>query len=138
MRVIIDTSVLVPALMFPGGFSWIRQAWRLETIVPLISSDTIGELKDVLAYAQFGLTAEQQGLLLDTYLPWTETIMVPESLTVPDCRDPNDVPFLKLAIAGGADALITSDPDLLILSSEFSVPIITPRELNERFLTVVT
>ena len=132
MRVIIDTSVLVPALMFPGGFSWIRQAWRLETIVPLISSDTIGELKDVLAYAQFGLTAEQQGLLLDTYLPWTETIMVPESLTVPDCRDPNDVPFLKLAIAGGADALITSDPDLLILSSEFSVPIITPRELNER------
>ena len=100
--------------------------------MPLISSDTITELKRVLSYAQFGLTAQQQGLLLDTYLPWTETIAVPESLTVPDCRDPNDVPFLKLAIAGGADALITSDPDLLILSPEFAVPIIIPRELNER------
>ncbi len=132
MRVIIDTSVLVPALIFPGGFSWIRQAWRLEVIIPLISRDTITELERVLSYAQFGLTAEQQGLLLDTYLPWTETIEVPESLTVPDCRDPNDIPFLKLALAGGADALITSDPDLLILSPEFSVPIITRRELNER------
>ncbi len=101
-------------------------------IIPLISCDTIAELKRVLSYAQFGLTAEQQGLLLDTYLPWTETIAVPESLTVPDCRDPNDIPFLKLALADGADALVTSDTDLLSLSSEFSVPIITPRELNEQ------
>ncbi len=137
MRVIIDTSVIVPALMFPGGFSWIRQAWRLETIIPLISCDTIAELKRVLSYTQFGLTAEQQGLLLDTYPPWTDTIVVPEPLTVPDCRDPNDIPFLKLALAGGADALVTSDPDLLVLSSEFSVPIITPRDLNERLASGV-
>ena len=134
---IIDTSVLVPALMFPGGFSWIRQAWQLETIVPLISCDTISELRRVLSYTQFGLTVEQQGLLLDTYLPWTETIEVPESLTVPDCRDPNDIPFLKLALAGSADALVTTDPDLLVLSSEFSVPIITSRDLNERLASGV-
>ena len=137
MRLVIDTSVLVPALMFPGGFSWIRQAWRLEIIIPLISCDTVAELKRVLSYAQFGLAAEQQSLLLDTYLPWTETIAVPESLSVPNCRDPNDIPFLKLALAWGADALITSDPDLLVLSSEFSVPVITPRELNERLASGV-
>lgn len=130
MRVTIDTSVLVPALIFTGGFSWIRQAWRLEIITPLISCDTLAELKRVLSYAQFGLTAEQQLLLLDTYLPWTETIVVSEPLIVPDCRDANDIPFLKLALAGRADALVTSDPDLLTLSSEFSVPIITPRELS--------
>jgi putative PIN family toxin of toxin-antitoxin system len=132
LRVVIDTSILVRVLVFSGGFAWIRQAWQLEIIMPLISCDTIAELKRVLSYAQFGLTVEQQGLLLDTYLPWTETIAVPESLTVPDCRDPNDIPFLKLALAGGADALVTSDADLLALASEFSVPIITPRELNEQ------
>ena len=137
MRLVIDTSVLVPALMFPGGFSWMRQAWQLEIIIPLISCDTVAELKRVLSYTQFGLTADQQGLLLDTYLPWTETIAVPESLSVPNCRDPNDIPFLKLALSGGADALVTSDPDLLILSSEFTVPVITPRELNERLASGV-
>ncbi len=86
----------------------------------------------MLSYPKFSLTGQEQTDLLDDYLPWCEMIIVPESLTVPDCRDPNDIPFLKLALAGGANALVTGDVALLSLASVFSVPIVTPRELSER------
>ena len=86
----------------------------------------------VLSYAKFDLSTEDLGRVIDTYLPWTESVEVPEGLTVPTSRDPNDRPFLELAVAGHADALATGDDDLLALAPDFSIPIITPRGLGER------
>ena len=60
---------------------------------------------------------------------------MPVDLAVPQPRDPNDRPFLELALAGHADALVTGDNDLLVLADEFSIPIITPRELKELLVT---
>ena len=51
---------------------------------------------------------------------------------VPDCRDPSDKPFLELALAGQADALVTGDGDLLALAPVFPIPIITPAVLKQR------
>ncbi len=51
---------------------------------------------------------------------------------VPDCRDPKDRPYLELAVAADADALITGDGDLLALASVFAIPIITPAALRYR------
>jgi predicted nucleic acid-binding protein len=41
----------------------------------------------------------------------------------PPCRDPFDVPFLQLAVAGKTDYPVTGDRDLLSLAGEFSRPI---------------
>jgi len=35
---------------------------------------------------------------------------------MPPCRDPHDLPFLHLAAAGRADALVSGDADLLTLA----------------------
>ena len=43
----------------------------------------------------------------------------------PAARDPFDVPFLQLAIAGKADYVVTGDGDLLSPARKFSCPIIT-------------
>jgi predicted nucleic acid-binding protein len=43
-------------------------------------------------------------------------------------RDPFDLPFLQLAIAGKADYLVTGDHDLLALAGKFSRPIVTADE----------
>ena len=51
---------------------------------------------------------------------------------VPHCRDPFDRPFLELALAGRADALVTGDADLLALADSFTVPILTPAALSGR------
>lgn len=86
-------------------------------IVPLASPATAQELVRVLAYPKFKLTAGEQHDLLGDYLPWAKVVQMPEPPPVtPPCRDPFDLPFLQLAIAGKADALVSGDKDLLALA----------------------
>lgn len=132
-RVVLDTNVLLSALLFHNGsVVWLRRAWQAETICPLASRDTAAELIRVLAYPKFGLTADDREDLLGDYLPWCETVTVPDGVAVPDCRDPFDRPFLALALAADADALITGDKDLLALAADFAVPILTPGAFRQR------
>lgn len=133
LRIVLDSNVVVSTLMSPHGtLEWLKALWQTMVVVPLRSEGTTAELARVFSYPKFGLTASRQRTLLDEYIPWCEEIVVPQSTMVPDPRDPNDRPFLELALAGNADALVTGDNDLLVLSTEFSVPIITPRQLRER------
>ena len=132
-RLVLDTNVLVSALLFPAGtVSWLRNAWQAQAVVPLASRDTTAELIRVLSYPKFQLTADEREELLADYLPWCETVSVSEPPAVPACRDPFDRPFLELALVGHADALVTGDQDLLALVPLFSVPILTPYELKGR------
>ena len=128
IRAVLDTSVLVSALVFhAGALSWLREAWRSGRILPLASRATAEELIRVLAYSKFALTARDQRDLLDDYLPFCESVTVPSPPpAVPDCRDPFDRPFLELALAGRSDVLVTGDSDLLALAEEFAVPIRSP------------
>ena len=119
--------------MFPAGsLAWFRHAWQSGTVRPLASRDTTSELIRVLHYPKFRLTRDEREDLLDDYLPSCETVPVPVSIEVPECRDPLDRPFLELALAGGADALLTGDKDLLALAERFPVPILAPAAFRVR------
>ena len=132
-RLVLDTNVLLSALLFPAGsLSWMRDSWLSQAIVPLASRDTKVELIRVLSYPKFRLTRDELEDLLAEYLPWCEAIIVSPPPAVPDCRDPFDRPFLELALAGYADALVTGDGDLLTLAPVFTVPILTPHAMRER------
>ena len=133
LRAVLDTNVLVSALLFPAGSaSWLRRMWRSRAVVALVSRETASELIMVLGYPKFNLTRDEQEDLLADYLPYCEPVVVEEPLTLPDCRDPFDRPFLALAVAGAADVLVTGDADLLALAADFAVPIMTPTALKER------
>lgn len=133
LRFVLDTSVVFPTLRFhQGQLFWLREAWQTERIVPLTSVVTVGELLRVLAYRRFGLDEIRQRTLIEEYLPWCEAIAVPEDTPVPECRDPSDRPFLQLAVASQADALVTEDRDLLSLAPVFAIPILTAHEARER------
>ncbi|ABK45637.1 protein of unknown function DUF132 [Magnetococcus marinus MC-1] len=133
-RLVLDTNVLLSALLFhQGSVAWLRHAWQSDAVRPLASRDTTEELIRVLAYPKFKLTDGDREDLLGDYLPWCETITVPNKTPVPDCRDPFDRPFLALAVAAKADALVTGDKDLLALADNFKVPILTPAAFKERF-----
>ena len=133
LRAVLDTNVLVSALLFPAGSAtWLRKMWRSRAIVPLVSRETASELIRVLGYPKFDLTRDEQEDLLADHLPYCESVVVEEPLTLPDCRDPFDRPFLALAVAGEADALVTGDADLLALASGFAVPILTPDAFRGR------
>ena len=133
VRPVLDTNILVSALLFhSGALSWLRGAWRAGRIRPLAGRQTTTELIRVLAYPKFALSEGERQELLDDYLPFCETVTVPEPPPpVPACRDPFDRPFLELALAGRADALVTGDADLLALAKDFSVPIVSPSAFKE-------
>lgn len=113
-RVVLDTSVVLSALVFRGTAGRLREGWQAGAFVPLASAATVRELVRVLGYRKFALTPEEQEQLLADYLPWTEVIEV-KAMTrdFSQCRDPYDVPFLELAVAGRANALVSGDRHLL-------------------------
>jgi putative PIN family toxin of toxin-antitoxin system len=132
-RVVLDTNVLLSALLFhAGSLAWLRHGWRAQTIRPLAGRDTAAELIRVLSYPKFRLTADEREDLLGDYLPWCETVKVPKRIKVPRCRDPFDRPFLELALAAKAAALLTGDKDLLALAGAFAVPILAPAAFRHR------
>lgn len=129
-RVIIDTNIVLSALVFAQGrLAPLRLAWQASRIEPLASRATAAELIRVLAYPKFKLSADERQELLADYLPYCTTVAIPEPPpSTPACRDPFDLPFLQLALAGQADALVTGDHDLLALAGKFSRPILTAEQ----------
>ena len=121
LRVVLDTNVVLSALVFGGGIpAQVRQAWQRGLIVPLACTVTVQELVRVLAYPKFRLSASEQEELLADYLPFVQTVRIPEPPPqVPDCRDAMDMPFLHLAVVGKARVLVSGDRDLLAMAGVF-------------------
>lgn len=132
--VVLDTNVVLSALLFTGSLGALREAWHSGRCRPLASKPTISELVRALAYPKFKLTPDDQRELLADYLPCCTTVRMPKKAPeVPACRDPLDGPFLELAIVGKADYLVTGDKDLLSLARSFACPIVTV----ERFIELL-
>lgn len=121
VRVVLDTNVVLSALVFRGAAAGqVRQAWQRGLVLPLACSATVQELVRVLAYPKFRLSKADQDELLADYLPYVETVRLPDPPPqVPECRDVLDLPFMHLAIAGKAQVLISGDRDLLAIAAEF-------------------
>lgn len=136
-RVVIDTNLVLSALVFAQGrLTPLRQAWQDHRIQPLVSRDTAAELIRVLAYPKFKLSPELQHELLADYLPCCKTVKIPNPPpATPDCRDGFDVPFLQLAAAGKAAALVTGERDLLGLADAFACPIVTAEQFMKTLNT---
>lgn len=126
-RVVLDTNVVLSALVFTHGpAAGLREAWQTGRCEPLVSKATVDELIRVLGYPKFKLVADEQRELLADYLPWCRTVTIPaKAPRTPPCRDPFDLPFLQLAVAGKADFLVTGDRDLLDIKSGLLCPIVT-------------
>lgn len=116
-RVVLDTNVVLSALLFANRpAARLRIGWQCGRFVPLASAATAHELVRVLAYPKFRLAAGEQEDLLADYIPWVQVVRIPDPPSpVPACRDPFDLAFLYLAVAGKADALVSGDKDQLAL-----------------------
>lgn len=121
VRVVLGTNVVLSALVFRGGAAGqVRQAWQRGVVLPLASTATVQELVRVLAYAKFRLSHAERDELLADYLPYAETVRIPQPPpVVPDCRDVLDLPLMHLAVAGKAQVLVSVDRDLLNIAAEF-------------------
>ncbi len=132
-RVVLDTNVLVSALLFKGKVSRFVALWQQGTLTPLLSKETFGELKTVLTYPKFGLDQEEiGGILEDEVLPFFE-IVDPVEPIKGVCKDPDDDPFIACAVSGGAECVVSGDAQLIGLRQYRTVRFVTPFEFLKRF-----
>ncbi len=130
-RVVLDTNVAVSALVFrQGRLTWLREAWQSGRIVPVVSAETLAELVRVLAYPKLRLTEEEAKSVLAHYMERAEAVVKVGTPRIPQCRDPDDKMFLRLAYAARVHALVTGDKDLLAVAGKSRIPILAPDALK--------
>lgn len=131
-----ETGVVVSALLFPGGrVAWLRERWVSGALHPLVTRGTVDELIRALAYPTLRLIRDEIDAVLAAYVPFTESVVLEapaEEATLPTCDDPADQEFLRLALQGRAEFLVTGDDDILRLRDETPFRILTPAELKSR------
>lgn len=130
-RVVFDTSTLASAALRVGSVPHRALAHALSVGEVCASAATLAELQHVLRRAKFDqyqpidVRSEFVAMLrrLISLIAVSES---DESNVSPACRDIKDNKFLALVKVCGADALISSDADLLVLHPWQGVPILTP------------
>ncbi len=120
--VIFDTTILLQSLLSPRGpaAKCVAYFWRGEIDIA-VSRETLDEARDVLTrsslrerYAQLNDAATSA--LID-FLYYRGIYLHVVRRRFEYVRDPNDEPFINLAIEVEADYLISRDTDLLDLMS---------------------
>jgi putative PIN family toxin of toxin-antitoxin system len=123
-RVVLDTNVLISALVFKGDLSNIAVLWQKSKIIPLISKETFDEFRTVLEYPKFTLSSgEIKSIIKQEILPFFEVVNVSKRVKGV-CRDPDDDKFISCAISANADCIVTGDKDLSDLKKYQSIKII--------------
>ena len=94
---------------------------------------TYAEFRDKLGDPRFGISPASRDSILAEYLHYAEYIRdAPDSgNAVP--QDESDNPFVDLAMAKKADAIVSVDTDLLNCNGMWDFPVITIAELVQRF-----
>lgn len=99
MRAVIDTNVLVSALLTPGGVSaQVIKAIRDAELIPVLSHTISAEYLEVLNRAKFGFArSDIDDLFID--MNGLGAFVAPGPIMVERVPDPTDLPFIAAALA---------------------------------------
>lgn len=125
IRAVLDTNVLVSALLFSGETGNIILSWKAGKFLPVFSYNTFDEFRRVLSYPKFSLTPREIDVIFQyEVLPYCEVVDIEDDITGV-CRDTDDHKFLSCAVASAADYIVSGDKDLLVLGNFRNIPIVT-------------
>jgi len=128
LRVVFDASTVVGAALKADGIP--RQALLAarESHTILLSNAVYAEIGEVLARPKFARVLTEERRLEILELLAAAAIWIEPTDRIRDCRDDKDNKYLELAAAGGAEAIVTSDDDLLILDPWRHIRILGARD----------
>ena len=110
MRVVIDTDVMVAALLGVGAANAVVAACMEGRLSPLMGAALFAEYEDVLGreklFSKARLSSTERDEVLDIFLSvcgWTQIYYGWR----PNLVDESDNHLIELAVAGGAEAIVT-------------------------------
>ncbi len=130
-RVLLDTNVIISALLFGGKpRQLLKQVQRFE-IEAVISPQLLSELFEVLI-KKFGFSKDK--IQLTEYLIENSFNQVYPSCELDILKDKDDNRVLEAAVEGKCNVIITGDKELLELAQYRNIKIITAEQfLKTRF-----
>jgi hypothetical protein len=115
MRAVLDTNVVVSALLWGGSPAKLADVAQEKRVSLYSSVPLIDELRETLGQAKFGPKLRASGfsldLLIGRYVDGVELVI--PGVVKGIAPDPDDDVVIGTAIAGRADLLVTGDKGLL-------------------------
>lgn len=131
MKVVLDTNVLISALLFHAHVGALFDLIESNTIIPCFTPRTLQEFQRVLERPKFAREIQNVGLdpeeIVQSVL---DKGMIFHDQTMKNIikEDPTDDAFLVCAQVSGAECIVSGDKHLLRLKEFEGIPIFSPKE----------
>lgn len=127
MRLVLDTNVVVSALLWGGTPRLLFEAARDRRVELFTSTPLLAELTDILSRHKFEKKIAASLLTVDQIVDRYATLaaMVRPELTPRIAPDPDDDVVIGTAEAAKADLIVSGDSHLLNLKSYQGISIVT-------------
>ena len=127
VRVVIDSSVLVAALLSEsGGSAKIIELVLTGKLYNFYTTDILGEVDNVLKRVKFNLEKEKREHFLHIFRESSFLVTPLPEFKITRCRDKEDDKFLSLALQVEANYIVSLDKDLTELGEFKGVKIVNP------------
>ncbi|HTH54474.1 MAG TPA: putative toxin-antitoxin system toxin component, PIN family [Cyclobacteriaceae bacterium] len=132
MLFVFDTNSLISAILKPQGLPKLALDVAQQKGKLVFSEETKNELLQVVAREKF-----EKYIAFDTRLGTALSIVEKSELGLIssspkiECRDQNDLIFLKLAFSVNADCIVSGDIHLKELNPFHNIPILAPSKFLE-------
>ena len=130
MRVVLDTNILVSALLWRGTPHRCLLAVQAGLADLVVSPPILDELRVVLM-TKFQFTVPDADEAVKLIRAAADMVEISGQLRVV-ADDPDDDKFVETARTGRAEIIVSGDRHLLALGSGAGVPVITAREFLDR------
>jgi putative PIN family toxin of toxin-antitoxin system len=134
MRAVVDTNILIRALIKPSGtVGPVLARLAAGDYVQVYSDPVLSELVAKLALPRIRKKYAIDGSVIEGTL---SVIALRGELVAPTrklkvCRDPKDDLLIEAAVAGNAEYVVSDDQDLLVLKKIAQARFVTPRAFLE-------
>jgi len=134
LKAVIDTTVWISGVFWHGLPNEILELWKAGDFEIIVSEAILTEIERKLneKATEFEMETEVVSEWLD--LITIEAIFVQPQEKIQACRDPEDDLFLKAAVEGRADFIVSGDKDLTDMGEFREIKLVKPRQFYD-FLT---